>query len=112
MNYFAQSAIQTLERSFFQKTSIYYVACSRFLPYFLLKQKVSPGFLQGNFDQSLLFLSKDDFKKTFQNYLKPIKKLSIEERKGWVSGLGHGILPSTPEENVKLMIEMIREEFI
>jgi len=77
----------------------------------LLKQKVSPGFLQGNFDQSLLFLSKDDFKKTFQNYLEPIKKLSIEERKGWVSGLGHGILPSTPEENIKLMVEMIREEF-
>jgi uroporphyrinogen decarboxylase len=78
----------------------------------LLKQSVSPGFLQGNFDQSLLFLSKDDFKKSARNYLEPIKKLSIDERKGWVSGLGHGVLPLTPEENVKLMIEMIREEFI
>ncbi len=77
----------------------------------LLKHKVSPGFLQGNFDQSLLFLEKSEFKKSVQAYFQPIKALTLEERKGWVSGLGHGVLPGTPEENVKTLIEMIREEF-
>ena len=77
----------------------------------LLKQKTSPGFLQGNFDQSLLFLPKDDFIQTVKKYFQPIKELSIEQRTGWISGLGHGVLPETPEDNVKRLIDMIREEF-
>jgi uroporphyrinogen decarboxylase len=77
----------------------------------LLKNKVSPGFLQGNFDQSFLFLSPDEFTKIVKRYLDPIKSLTSEERIGWVSGLGHGIKPGTPEDNVKRLVEMIREEF-
>lgn len=77
----------------------------------LLKEKSSPGFLQGNFDQSLLFLSKDDFIHAVHQYFEPIKELTIEERTGWVSGLGHGVLPETPEDNIKRLIDMIRENF-
>ncbi|TGN11648.1 uroporphyrinogen decarboxylase [Leptospira ilyithenensis] len=77
----------------------------------LLKGGYSRGFLQGNFDQSLLFLPKEEFKKALLNYLKPIKRLTKEERKGWVSGLGHGVLQGTPESNIKEMIATIREEF-
>lgn len=67
------------------------------------------GFVQGNFDQALLFLSPDEFKMRAESYLRDIKKLSIEERAGWVSGLGHGVLPGTPEENVRTFVKMIRE---
>jgi uroporphyrinogen decarboxylase len=67
------------------------------------------GFLQGNFDQSLLFLSPKDFEARARAYLEPIRKLSLEDRAGWVSGLGHGVLQHTPEENVRKMVQLIRE---
>ena len=44
-----------------------------------------------------------------EQYLKPLKALTLEERAGWVSGLGHGVLPMTPEENVRGLVKMIRE---
>jgi uroporphyrinogen decarboxylase len=69
------------------------------------------GFLQGNFDQALLFQSTTDFKKTLDQFLKPLKDLTSEERAGWVCGLGHGVLPKTPEENVKYFVERVREYF-
>jgi uroporphyrinogen decarboxylase len=76
-----------------------------------LKSKIGNGFLQGNFDQSLLFLSRDELDKALEIYLAPIKALTSEERAGWVSGLGHGVLQYTPEENIKFMIDKIRETF-
>lgn len=69
------------------------------------------GFLQGNFDQALLHLDPSDFESAVNRYLAPFKALSMEERAGWVSALGHGVLPATPEANVKRLIEMVRENF-
>ncbi len=69
------------------------------------------GFLQGNFDQSLLHLEPTDFEKALQEYLKPIQALSPQQRAGWVAGLGHGVLPQTPERNVKRYVEVIRKTF-
>lgn len=69
------------------------------------------GFLQGNFDQALLHLDAADFEKALRAYLAPFRALSMEERTGWVSALGHGVLPATPEANVKRMVEVIRETF-
>jgi uroporphyrinogen decarboxylase len=67
------------------------------------------GFVQGNFDQSLLFQDDADFKKSLQNFLSPMKDLPQSQRAGWVCGLGHGVLPKTPEKNVKLFVETVRE---
>lgn len=69
----------------------------------------SNGFIQGNFDQSLLFCEQNEFIQHAMRYLEPLKKLTPEQRAGWVSGLGHGVLPGTPEENVKGLIRLIRE---
>jgi uroporphyrinogen decarboxylase len=69
------------------------------------------GFLQGNFDQALLHLEPSAFLGALDAYLAPFRKLSPEERAGWVSALGHGVLPATPEANVKRMVETIRETF-
>jgi uroporphyrinogen decarboxylase len=69
------------------------------------------GFVQGNFDQSLLFLSPDEFQQELSAYLAPIRELSPEARRGWVCGLGHGVLPGTPEENVRTFIRTVREAF-
>jgi uroporphyrinogen decarboxylase len=69
------------------------------------------GFVQGNFDQSLLFLEKSQFLEELSIYIDNMKKLSPAERAGWVSGLGHGVLPKTPEENVRLFVNSIRKAF-
>lgn len=71
----------------------------------------APGFVQGNFDQSLLFLSATDFEKEFRNYLKSYQELSPEQRSSWICGLGHGVLPKTPEENVRRFVQIVREVF-
>jgi uroporphyrinogen decarboxylase len=69
------------------------------------------GFLQGNLDQSLLFLEPADFDKAAREYLRPFQELSLKGRAGWVAGLGHGVLPETPERNVKRYVELVRETF-
>ena len=67
------------------------------------------GFIQGNFDEKLMLLNTDEFKKELQKYTEFMK--SIENRNGWVCGLGHGINKETPEKNVHLFVENIRKEF-
>lgn len=84
------------------------------LPQFLRKSRNElnvPGFIQGNFDQALLHCSSDDLKKYLSDYITSWKNLTVEQRVGWVSGLGHGILPKTPEVNVHIFIQSIRKAF-
>lgn len=69
------------------------------------------GFVQGNFDQALLHMSPAEFEREFDRYLEPFKALTPDERKGWVCGLGHGVLPATPERNVRRLVERVREVF-
>ena len=65
------------------------------------------GFVQGNFDQSLLLNSTtDELKRHLESFLNPLLK---PDRTGWICGLGHGVLPKTPEENVRLFVDTVRE---
>jgi uroporphyrinogen decarboxylase len=66
------------------------------------------GFVQGNFDQALLLCDRDELKRRLLRYLEPLVNHS---RDGWVCGLGHGVLPGTPEDNVKLFVDTVREAF-
>lgn len=68
-------------------------------------------FLQGNFDPEWMFLPPDDFDQMLWTWILPLTRLTPEERKGWVCGLGHGILPQTPEDNVRTFVKRIREVF-
>lgn len=68
-------------------------------------------FVQGNFDQALLHQDPSDFEKTLAQYLQPFKDMPQAERARWVCGLGHGVLPHTPEKNVHKFIEVVRKEF-
>jgi uroporphyrinogen decarboxylase len=70
-----------------------------------------PGFLQGNFDEALLFTTPAEFESLVDRYLEPFTKLSPEQRAGWVCGLGHGVLPKTPEANVRRFVQKVRETF-
>ena len=71
----------------------------------------SKGFVQGNFDEAMLFLDAEAFEREVARYLEPLRALSPEARAGWVCGLGHGVLPKTPEENVRTFVKRIREVF-
>ena len=64
------------------------------------------GFVQGNFDQTLLLSERAEFRQRLIRYLEPLK---ARDRNGWICGLGHGVLPGTPEDNVRLFIETVRE---
>ncbi|TGL86029.1 uroporphyrinogen decarboxylase [Leptospira congkakensis] len=76
-----------------------------------LKNFGGKGFIQGNFDQELLFADPGTLKEKIREYLLPIKDLNPEERKGWVAGLGHGVLQFTPESSVHLLIDETRKAF-
>jgi uroporphyrinogen decarboxylase len=69
------------------------------------------GFLQGNFDQALLFCESSEFEKRSDDYFKPFLMLTPEQRRHWVCGLGHGVLPQTPEEHVRRFVRKVREVF-
>ncbi len=78
-----------------------------------LKQKtiLNPCFIQGNFDPVLLQLPKKEFSDALKQYLDLVCDLNDEERAGWVCSLGHGVLPGTPEENVRSFVTEVRDRF-
>jgi uroporphyrinogen decarboxylase len=69
------------------------------------------GFVQGNFDPESLLGDRDTLTGRLDAFLRPLQGLSAEHRRGWICGLGHGVLPSTPESNVRLFVDRVREAF-
>jgi len=69
------------------------------------------GFVQGNFDPDRLAGDRDCADSHLRSFLAPIRRLTPEERRGWICGLGHGVLPRTPESNVRLFVDRVREAF-
>lgn len=68
------------------------------------------GFLQGNFDPELILLPHEVFKVHLQNWWSSHQFTNAKQMTGWVCGLGHGILPQTPEENVRYFVKWIRSK--
>ena len=64
------------------------------------------GFVQGNFDPALLHGEPVELKNRLTRYLGGLMR---HDRAGWVCGLGHGVLPGTPEENVRIFVDTVRE---
>jgi len=69
---------------------------------------VSSGFVQGNFDQSLLLSERSELERHLRAFLEP---MIAARPAGWICGLGHGVLPKTPEDNVRLFVDTVRETF-
>ncbi len=69
------------------------------------------GFVQGNFDPAWLFLPEAELAAALREYLAPLAELEPAERAGWVCGLGHGVLPGTPESAVRTFVTSVREAF-
>jgi len=71
-------------------------------------KKYKDGFIQGNFDEKLLLLDHSECKKEINKFLDQMEHV---DRTGWICGLGHGIIKTTPEKNVQMFVNMVRERF-
>lgn len=74
-------------------------------------KKTSYGFVQGNFSEHFLTLPHEEFLPKLDTFIEEMSALSPEDRSGWVCGLGHGVLKTTPQENVKEFVQRIRASF-
>lgn len=69
------------------------------------------GFVQGNFDPVALQLSGEPLEREIERFIEPLRQLDPIDRRGWICGLGHGVLPGTPEESVRTFVTRVRERF-
>jgi uroporphyrinogen decarboxylase len=67
--------------------------------------------IQGNVDPNWLFLEPADLEQRLRKVFLEAKALPSTKRRGWVCGLGHGVLPKTPESNVRLFLKLQKEIF-
>lgn len=67
--------------------------------------------IQGNIDPQWLFLPASDLEARLRRVFEAVRERGPEFRKGWVCGLGHGVLPKTPVENVRLFLRIQKEMF-
>ena len=74
-------------------------------------KKTTNGFVQGNFSEHFLTLPHEEFLPRLEIFINQMSDLAPEDRAGWVCGLGHGVLKTTPQENVKEFVRRIREAF-
>jgi uroporphyrinogen decarboxylase len=66
------------------------------------------GFVQGNFDPALLHLEGRQLVRALNDFLAPVESLAPTARRGWICGLGHGVLPGTPEASVRTFVKTVR----
>lgn len=67
--------------------------------------------IQGNIDPEWMRLPWPQLKPKLETVFAEVKALPPELRKGWICGLGHGILPDVPEENVRQFLALARGIF-
>ncbi len=67
--------------------------------------------IQGNFDPHRLRDARAELDDEIRAFFEPIAALPPAARRGWICGLGHGVLPQTPEANVRRFLELQREYF-
>ena len=67
--------------------------------------------IQGNVDPEWLHLPAAELEHRLREYFARIRALPPALRRGWICGLGHGVLQRTPEANVRRFVTLQREIF-
>jgi uroporphyrinogen decarboxylase len=67
--------------------------------------------IQGNFDPERLRDARGELDSELREFFGPVAALPAARRRGWICGLGHGVLPGTPESNVRQFLKRQREYF-
>ena len=73
--------------------------------------RAKAGFIHGNLNPPDLLLTGASLEQALERFVAPLRALDAETRRGWMCGLGHGVLPGTPEESVRRFVTFIRETF-
>ena len=97
-----------LDQSFFREGGLAGIGVDHRWDLMEACKTVSSGFVQGNFDQSLLLSERSELERHLRAFLEP---MIAARPPGWICGLGHGVLPKTPEDNVRLFVDTVRETF-
>ena len=67
--------------------------------------------VQGNIDPQWLLLPPAELERRLRALFAGVLALPAAKRAAWVCGLGHGVLQHTPEDNVRLVLNVQREMF-
>jgi uroporphyrinogen decarboxylase len=67
--------------------------------------------IQGNVDPEWLHLPADELERRLREYFERMRALPAHLRRGWICGLGHGVLQRTPEANVRRFVALQRDIF-
>ena len=67
--------------------------------------------IQGNVDPNWMLEPWKQIEPRIRAIFERVLRLPPEKRSGWVCGLGHGVLPKTPEENVRNFLKLQKEMF-
>ena len=76
-----------------------------------LRRRGGLGFIHGNMDNADLLLTGASLEEALERFVAPLRALDADARQGWMCGLGHGVLPGTPEDSVRRFVTFIRETF-
>jgi len=76
----------------------------------LLKTFGRNYYIQGNFDPCWLHLPWEVLEKNLEGLFHQVQDKNAPLNK-WICGLGHGVLPQTPQENVKRAVQLIQQTF-
>ncbi len=66
--------------------------------------------VQGNLDPAHLFLPWEILESRLENLWQNVRESGVSPER-WIAGLGHGVLPGTPEDNVRQTVEYIHRHF-
>jgi uroporphyrinogen decarboxylase len=77
-----------------------------------LRETPRHGFVQGNFDPAHLQLTGAELDQAIDRFVAPVRALDADARRGWICGLGHGVLPGTPESSVRTFVQKVRDAFV
>jgi uroporphyrinogen decarboxylase len=83
-------------------TNIDGVGVDQFVPIDIMKKWQDNIIVQGNFDPVLLLSNKEIIQQKAHDILSKL------DNKNFIFNLGHGILPNTPIENVKVLVDYVR----
>jgi uroporphyrinogen decarboxylase len=67
--------------------------------------------IQGNIDPHWLFLPWEELRSNVSDIYNRMARVTPRKLDGWISGLGHGVLPKTPEENVRNLVRLNHDVF-
>lgn len=67
--------------------------------------------LQGNLPPETMSFEPQEAEIAINRFFDMMEDVPLSKRKGWICGLGHGILPTAKETNVKTFIQTLRTRF-